>query len=141
MIEPPDINVKFRPIVDVPNASVMLLVTLMSLTPLLLNDTAPVKEFKLCVKVIGLAPALKLDIPGTVKVPVCVIAPEAITVMLLPIDDAPRTKPMLFVMLTLLDPLLINDTAPVKAFNAWVKVIACPSALKLDVPGIINAPD
>lgn len=44
---------------------------------LLLKATVPVRAL-LCVKVMALAPALKLEVPGTVKIPVCVIAPPAI---------------------------------------------------------------
>ncbi len=41
------------------------------------NVTAPVSEL-LCVRVIEWAPAVKLDVPGTVRTPDCVIAPPAV---------------------------------------------------------------
>ena len=48
------------------------------LAPLLLKVTAPVSAL-LCVKVMALPPAVKLEVPGTVKAPVCVMAPPAVT--------------------------------------------------------------
>jgi len=48
------------------------------LIPLLERLTAPVKAL-LCVKVMALAPEVKLEVPGTVKAPVWVIAPPAVT--------------------------------------------------------------
>lgn len=80
--------------------------------PLLFTLTAPVNKFS-CVKVIGCAPALKLDVPGILSTPVCEIAPFAITVKLLPTVEAARIRSRSFVTLTLLTPLLLNVTAPV----------------------------
>ena len=45
--------------------------------PLLLRDTAPVNAL-FCVNVIGLLPAVKIEVPGTVNMPLCVIAPPAV---------------------------------------------------------------
>ena len=46
--------------------------------PLLLKVIAPVNAFN-CVKVMACAPALKLEVPPTVKTPVCVnVLPETI---------------------------------------------------------------
>jgi len=69
VILPPATNVKLRPMVDVPNAKAIELVRLTSLLPLLVSDTAPVKLL-LEPKVIALAPALKLEVPGIVNAPV-----------------------------------------------------------------------
>src|SRR5436309_3451861 len=55
----------------------MLLVSETSFAPELDNVIAPVKLLAAVVKVIALLPAVKLDVPGTVIVPVCVIAPPA----------------------------------------------------------------
>jgi len=63
---------------DVPMINAPLSVTLTLFAPVLLSDTAPVKTFD-CVKVMGLALALKLDVPGTVNMPVCVMAPLVVT--------------------------------------------------------------
>ena len=52
----------------------MLLVKETLFVPLLDNVIAPVNTFALF-KVIALLPALKLEVPGTVKIPVWVIAP------------------------------------------------------------------
>ena len=79
LIVPPAVNDKFCPMLDVPRANAPLLITLTLFAPELLSDTAPVKAFD-CVKVIGFALALKLEIPGTVNAPVCVIAPEEVIV-------------------------------------------------------------
>lgn len=45
----------------------------------MLKVTAPVSKL-LSVKVMGLEPALKLEVPGTVKIPVCVMAPADIEI-------------------------------------------------------------
>lgn len=45
-----------------------VLVILASLAPLLLSVMAPVKTL-FCVRVIGLLSALKLEVPGTVRIP------------------------------------------------------------------------
>lgn len=88
---------------------------LTSLAPLLFNATAPVNRL-FWVKVIALVPALKFAVPGIVSIPVCVIAPVAVAIKLLPTLDAAKTKPILLVMLTLLvAPELLKVTAPVKA--------------------------
>lgn len=139
MIAPAAVTTKFLPIPDVPNIVALLLVRLTSLAPLLLKETAPVKTlFK--VKVIAFAPALKLEAPGTVNIPVCVIGPVAVAVKLLPTLDAANTKPMLFVTLTLLvTPELLKVTAPVNAL-ACVKVIGFAPAVKFAVPATVAAP-
>ena len=69
LIVPPAVSDKFWPIVDVPMINPPLLVTLTLFVPELLSNTAPVKLLD-WVKVIGLALALKLDVPGTVNTPV-----------------------------------------------------------------------
>jgi len=108
------------------------------LAPLLLKVTAPVKALA-DVKVIGLAPAVKLEVPGTVKTPVCVIAPVALTIKLLPTVDAAKAKAWPLVKDTTKAPLLLKVTAPVNALLC-VNVIACAPAVKLEVPGTVNAP-
>ena len=56
----------------------MLFVTLTLFAPLLDKVIAPVKAFPAFVKVMALAPALKLEVPGTVIAPLSVIAPEEV---------------------------------------------------------------
>ena len=114
------------------------LVKLTLFVPLLLKLTAPVSTL-FCVKVIGLAPAVKLDVPGTVKDPVCVIAPVAVTVKFWPTLEAANTVAMLLVKLTLFVPVLLTVTAPVKALLC-VRVIAFAPALKLEVPETVSTP-
>src|SRR5581483_7341065 len=139
VIEPPDVIAKVLPTVEVPNAVAMLLVKLTALAPLLLRLTAPVNTL-LCVNVIALAPALKLDVPGTVKIPVCVIAPVEDTVKFCPTDDVPNTVAIPLVKLMLFAPLLFTATAPVNALLC-VKVIGFAPAINVDVPGTVNTPD
>ena len=79
--------------------------------------TAPVKAL-LCVKVITLLPALKLEVPGTVKAPVSVIAPLDEIVKLLPTHDAANTVAILLVNETLLALLLDKVIAPVNLLPA-----------------------
>ena len=57
----------------------LVLVTETLLLPLLLRVTAPVRLLALP-RVMALAPAVKLDVPGTVNAPVCEILPPAIIV-------------------------------------------------------------
>ena len=69
---PPDTKVKLRPMVDVPKTKAIELVSDTSLVLLLLRETTPVKLLlaPFVVKLIPLAPALKLDVPGMVNEPV-----------------------------------------------------------------------
>lgn len=138
VIGPLAIAIKLLPISDAPKTSPAEFVTLTLLLPLLLNDTAPVNAL-FCVKVIGFDPAVKLDIPGTVNTPVCVIAPAAVADKLFPNVDAANIKPVVLVMLTLFAPLLFNETAPVNVLFC-VSVIGNAPAVKLAAPGTVNAP-
>src|SRR6185312_4356234 len=126
---------------DVPRTNAPLLITLTLFAPELLSNTAPVKAFD-CVNVIGLALALKLEIPGTVNAPVCVRAPAEVIVRFWPTVEAAKIVPMLLVRLTLFVPLLESATLPVKLLLAPLvdKSIAFAPALKLDVPPTVNAP-
>ena len=137
-ILPPAVNDKSCPMLEVPMTNALLLTTVTLFAPLFDNDTAPVKLFA-CVKVIAFAPAEKLDVPGTINAPVCVIAPLDEIVKFCPTDEAANTVAILLVKETLLAPLFDNVTAPVKLF-ACVKVIAFAPALKLEVPGTVSAP-
>src|SRR5579871_1949200 len=138
VIAPFDVTVKLLPTVEAANTVAILLVKETLLAPLFESVTAPVNAL-FCVKVIALAPALKLDVPGTVNIPVSVIAPFDVTVKLLPTVEAANTVAILLVKETLLAPLFESVTAPVNALFC-VKVIALAPALKLDVPGTVNTP-
>lgn len=63
---PPETRVKLRPKVEVGRIVAMVLVTLTSLAPLLFKEIEPVNAL-LCVNVIGLAPAVKLEVPGIIN--------------------------------------------------------------------------
>ena len=105
--------------------------------PLLLSETAPVKALY-CVRVMAFAPVVKEEVPPTVKMPFCVKVPELI-IKFCPMVEAAKSSAPLLVSETLLVPLLESVTAPVKAL-LWVKVMALLPAVKLAVPGTVNAP-
>src|ERR1700690_2348436 len=116
----------------------MLLVREVLLAPLLLSDTPPVKLLLALVKVIALAPALKVATPAPaacVIEPACVIAPVAVMPKVpLPTDEVPRASAPAFVSATLLAPLLFNMTLPVKLLPALERVITPAPALMLAAP-------
>src|SRR5581483_7092437 len=85
------------------------------------------------------APALKLEVPGTVKTPVCVIAPLEEIVRFCPTVDAANAVAILLVKLTAFDPLLFRATAAVNELFC-VKVIGNAPAVKLEVPDTVNTP-
>ena len=58
-----------EPTEDVPMTKASPLVSATGLAPELFKETAPVKPL-LCVKLIAFAPALKLEVPPTIKIPV-----------------------------------------------------------------------
>src|SRR5258706_489316 len=103
------------------------------------SDSGPPNELAALVMVIALAPALKLAAPGTVSAPVCVIAPEAITVRSCPTDEAASDRPVLSVICTLFAPVLVSVTAAWKSLPALVSVIAFAPALKLATPVAVTA--
>lgn len=81
--------------------------------------------------------------PAALKVvtPLCVMSPVTLAMIFLPTDALPNTRELALVMeASLVAPELVSVTAPVKAL-ADVKVIAFAPALKLAVPGTVNAPD
>ncbi len=84
VILPKEINVKLRPIVDVPNAVASILLRDTSFVPLLDKLIAPVNRFE-PVNVIACAPAVKLEVPGTVAKLDSVIAPPAVTLKFPPL--------------------------------------------------------
>ena len=88
------------------------------------------------------APAEKLEVPGTVKAPVWLMAPLEMRVKLLPMLDAAKAVAMLLVKVTLFAPLLESVMAPVKLLLLpfVVKSMAFVPAVKLAVPGIVKAP-
>ena len=88
---------------------------------------------------IAKAPVVKLEVPGTVKMPDCVIAPPALIVKFWPIVEAANSRAPLLVKDTLLAPLLLRLTAPPKEF-AWVRVMGLAPAVKEAVPPTDKAP-
>lgn len=138
VIAPVELIVKLFPTVEVPNTKAVLLVKLTLLTPLLFNDTAPVNKL-FCVNAMALAPALKLEVPATVKIPVWVIAPPVLMIKFCPILEVVKLSAPLVVSLTSLAPLLFKLTSPVNELLC-VKVIGFAPAVKVEVPGTVNTP-
>ena len=66
--------------VDAASDVAVLLVMLIALLPLFESVIAPVKALAALVNVIELAPAVKLDVPGTVNAPVWVMLPVDVIV-------------------------------------------------------------
>src|SRR5207237_703278 len=110
--------------------------------PLFDSVIAPVKLLlePFVVKFIAFAPALKLEVPGTVSVPVCEIAPFELTVKFCPTDEAANDVAILLAIDTLLLPLFDKVIVPEKLLLILVKLIALLPAVKLDVPGTTIAP-
>ena len=139
-----DIIVKLFPRLDAANKVARLFVNVTLLLPLFERVIAPVKLLlaPLVVRLMALAPALKLEVPGTVKAPFCVMAPFDIIVKLFPTLDAANKVARLFVNVTSLAPLFERVMAPVKLLLAplVLRLMALAPALKLDVPGTVKAP-
>ena len=129
------------PTVDVPNTKALPLVSDTVLLPLLFKETAPVSAF-VCVRLMLFAPALKLDVPPTVRIPVCAMpapAAVAIAVKLVPTVDAAKFKVLVLVMLV--DVPLESVTTPVKLFAAPLVVKSIdPPAFNVVVPGTVIVP-
>ena len=85
-----------------------------------------------------MAPAVKVAAPAPaawVITPVCVIAPVEVTVSVpVPTLEAPRVVGPAFVSATLLAPLLLSDTAPVKSLAALLSVMALAPAVNVAAP-------
>ncbi|MEJ0068458.1 MAG: hypothetical protein WDO24_06745 [Pseudomonadota bacterium] len=90
------------------------------------------------VSVIALAPALNVVAPApadSMIAPLCVIAPAAVTPSVPePTLDAASCRAALFCSVTLLAPLLLSDTPPVKLLPASVNVIVWAPALNVAAP-------
>ena len=136
--------VKLLPTVDAASEVALLFVKVTLLVPLFESAIAPVKLLLVpfVVKSIALAPAVKLEVPGTVNAPVCETAPTETSVKLFPTVDDANDVALLLVTVTLLEPLLDNVIAPVKLLLVpfVVKSIALAPAVKFAVPGTVIAP-
>ncbi len=109
------------------------------LAPVVASDTAPVSRLaEPSVMVAFEAEVVKLDVPPTVRTPLCVRLPvSSVTVRLPPTFDAARVVALLLVRLALpLDPDVASDTAPVSELaEPSVMVAFDAEVVKLDVPG------
>ena len=136
--------VRFKPPVpteEVPMDKAPPLTSETLLLPELFRETAPVKAL-LCVKLMALAPALKLEVPPTVKTPVWpmpALAAVAIAVKLVPMLEAAKFKVLVLVMAAVVP--LIKATFPVRLFAVplVVKSIEEP-AFSMVVPGTVSVP-
>ena len=64
---------------EVPKTKAMALVKATLFAPVFVKDTAAVKRL-FCPRVMANPPVVKLEVPGTVKTPDCVIAPPALII-------------------------------------------------------------
>jgi len=130
-----------EPTEEMPRTKAPLLTRATLFAPELLSETAPVKTlFK--PRLIALAPALKLAVPPTVKMPACpmpALTAVAIAVKLLPIFEVAKFKVLVFVMVAVVP--LVKATLPVKLLllPLVVKSIEVP-AFRVVVPGTITVP-
>jgi len=136
--------VRFRfpvPTEEVPRLKAVLFTSETALLPELLRETAPVKLL-FCVKLMALAPALKVEVPPTVNAPVWpmpALAAVAIAVKFVPIFEAAKFKVLVFVMVAVVP--LVKATFPVKLLllPLVVKSIEVP-AFRVVVPGTTTVP-
>ena len=125
------------PTVTPPRLRMELLVIDTLFTPVLLTVTAPVKLLVAFVRVTGPLPPLIVTAPALAAWligPVCVRFTAVRFSVPVPSVMPPMTRPFLSVSATLLLPLLVTVTAPVKSFNALVSVTAAA------LPVIVTAP-
>ena len=97
---PPAIADRFRPTPTVPRSNAFTVVRAMSLLPLLLRLTAPVKSLPAFVKVIALAPEITFVVESASIAPVCVTAPFATNVNAPVASEAATSIALASVMLT-----------------------------------------
>ena len=125
-----------EPRAEVPRAKAPPFTRETVLLPELLRETAPPKLLALCVKLMTFAPALKLERPPTVIVPVCPMpAPTVVRSPL--ILEVLKDKVCVLMMLVLVP--LVRATLPVKllAVPLALKSMKVP-ALKVEVPGTVS---
>jgi len=118
--------VRLPPIVDGSSVKLAALLKL-ALLPLF-TLTLPVKRLLLLLKSIAWLPAFKvtaLAFAACTIAPVCVRSPPAVRLKLpLPSVEAPMIKALLLLSCTLLAPLLLRDTLPVKPLPLFDKSMA-----------------
>lgn len=137
----PPAAVRFRlpvPTEEVPSTKAEPFTSETALLPELLNDTAPVKAFPALLKAIAFAPALKLEVPPTVRAPDCAM-PAPTAVKFVPMFEVAKFKARVFVIVD--EVPLLKATLPVKllAEPLVVKLIEVP-AFKVVVPGTVTVP-
>ena len=88
-------KIRLRPTLDVPRTNACALVRLISLVaPEFVKLTVPVNALAAFVRAIEFAPAFKVDVPGIINAPVCVIAPPAVMFRLPPLVNVTLGKLM-----------------------------------------------
>lgn len=119
---PPEVSERVpEPTLLVAKAKGPVVVRLTLLLPLLFKVTAPTKSL-FCVKVMALAPALKVAVPGTVITPVCVIAPPAVAERLPPFTKVKAVKAM---------PALSKTTVKLREFVKLAKLVGKVAAASI----------
>ena len=93
-------------------------------------------------KIAAFVPPLlsKVVVPATVTTPVSLMAPTAVTDRFWPTLTVPRSKAFASLRATSLVPLLLRLTAPLKSFEALLRVIALAPAVNELVPATVRAP-
>ena len=130
------------PTEEVPSTKARLLARETVELPELLRETAPVKAL-FSVREIALAPALKLEVPPTVKMPACpmpALAAVAMAVKFVPMLETAKFKVLVSVIVAVVP--LVKATLPVRLLLAplVLKSIEVP-ALSVVVPGTVTVPD
>src|ERR1043166_6568026 len=100
---------------------------------------APLKTLAVWFRVMAPLVALKLAAPLTVRAVLAawLMAPLALTARLAAELIVPRDRGRLLFSATLLVPVFVKATAPLKAL-AWLRVMAPLVALKLAVPAMVS---
>ena len=134
---PPVVTVRFWPTLTVPKSRAFTSVSETSLVPLLLRLTAPLKSFEALLRVIALAPAVKLEARSASIAPVWVIAPPEVTLKA-PVAVIPAIE--VAVVSTKVTAAPVRFTAPVKSLPVPDKSIVWPAALTVKVPSMSMSP-
>ena len=117
LMAPTAVTDRFWPTLTVPKSRAFTSVSETSLVPLLLRLTAPLKSFEALLRVIALAPAVKLEARSASIAPVWVIAPDASRVRIPVASEAAISIEL---------PSLIETAAPAKSKLPKLAVVLSP---------------
>ena len=111
------VTVRLLPTPTVPRSSALPAFRTTALAPVLLRFTAPVKALVTVSSVMTAPPAVKLDVPPTVIMPLSVMLPfVAVAIKLRPTVTVPRSSAIaeLINVASAVGPFVARETAPVK---------------------------